>query len=127
VSGATAARPLWRALAWAYGLLFVLYALTTGAKIYYLTGAYVYLLAAGAVAIDGWLYARARRILTLAVATAAPDYAGYLSRFFTSVHEAAILSNPYGVHNIESGGHVYICTGPREPWSQMWPRLRHYD
>src|SRR6266511_3648805 len=42
-------RPMWRALAWAYGLLFVLYALTTGAKIYYLTGAYVYLLAAGAV------------------------------------------------------------------------------
>ncbi len=27
-------RPMWRALAWAYGLLFVLYALTTGAKIY---------------------------------------------------------------------------------------------
>jgi 4-amino-4-deoxy-L-arabinose transferase-like glycosyltransferase len=29
-------RPLWRALAWAYGLLFVLFALTTGAKVYYL-------------------------------------------------------------------------------------------
>ena len=29
-------RPLWRALAWAYGLLFVLFALTTGAKTYYL-------------------------------------------------------------------------------------------
>src|SRR6266508_15271 len=231
-------RPLWRALAWAYGLLFVLYALTTGAKIYYLTGAYVYLLAAGAVAVDGWLYARPRRIRTLAVATtlttavfavlvlpvlpptgigprhamdqtlaetvgwpelvqtvhsvwtslppaqradaviftadyseaaainelgrsaglptavsgqnsewwwgpgnpdattvvavapgptAAPGYASYLSRFFTSVHEVATLSNPYGVHNIESGGHVYICTGPRQPWPQLWPQLRHYD
>jgi hypothetical protein len=31
-------RPLWRALAWAYGLLFVFFALTTGAKIYYLAG-----------------------------------------------------------------------------------------
>ena len=51
-------RPLWRALAWAYGLLFVFFALTTGAKIYYLAGAYIYLLAAGAVAIDGWLAAR---------------------------------------------------------------------
>jgi 4-amino-4-deoxy-L-arabinose transferase-like glycosyltransferase len=231
-------RPLWRALAWAYGLLFVLYALTTGAKIYYLTGAYVYLLAAGAVALDGWLYARRRRIGTLAVATtlttalfavlvlpvlppagigprhtmdatlaetvgwpelvdtvhtvwtsmpprqradaviftadyseaaainelgakaglptavsgqnsewwwgpgnphattvvavapnpkAAPDYAGYLSRFFTDVREVATLSNPYGIHNIESGGHVYVCTGPRQPWAQLWPRLRHYD
>ena len=28
-------RPLWRALAWAYGLLFVLFAVTAGAKIYY--------------------------------------------------------------------------------------------
>ena len=53
-------RPLWRALAWAYGLLFVFFALTTGAKIYYLAGAYIYLLAAGAVAIDGWLAARPR-------------------------------------------------------------------
>jgi 4-amino-4-deoxy-L-arabinose transferase-like glycosyltransferase len=231
-------RPLWRALAWAYGLLFVLYAVTAGAKIYYLTGAYVYLLAAGAVAVDGWLYARPRRVRVLAVATtvttalfavlvlpvlpptgigprhamdqtvaetvgwpelvgtvdavwtslppsqradaviftadyseaaainelgrdaglptavsghnsewwwgpgnldattvvavapgpdAAGDYAGYLSRFFTGVRAAATLSNPYGVDNLESGGHVYVCTGLREPWAQMWPRLRHYD
>jgi hypothetical protein len=42
------------------------------------------------------------------------------------VHEVATLSNPYGVHNIESGGHVYICTGPRQPWPQLWPQLRHY-
>lgn len=45
-------RPLWRALVWAYGLLFVFFALTTGSKIYYLAGAYVYLLAAGAVSIE---------------------------------------------------------------------------
>ena len=229
-------RPLWKALAWAYGLLFVLYALTTGAKVYYLTGAYVYLLAAGAVAVDGWLYARTRRIRTLALATTltaavfavlelpvlpptgigpqhamdetltdtigwpelvdtvdtvwtslppgqqanaviftenyaeaaainelgrgaglptavsghnsqwwwgpgnpdattviavAPgtvaDYAGYLSQFFIEVQPVATVANPYGVHNIESGGHVYLCTGPREPWSQLWPRLRHYN
>ena len=31
-------RPLWKALAWAYGLLFVFFMLTTGAKIYYLAG-----------------------------------------------------------------------------------------
>ena len=230
------ARPLWRALAWAYGLLFVLYALTTGAKVYYLTGAYVYLLAAGAVAVDGWLHTRPRRIRILSVATAfttalfavlllpvlpptgigsqhamdatlaetigwpelvdtvdavwsslpaeqqanaviftenyseaaainelgrgkdlptavsghnsqwwwgpgnpdattvlavAPgtvaDYPGYLSRFFTSVHEVATVTNPYNVRNIESGGHVYLCTGPRQPWSQLWSQLRHYN
>jgi dolichyl-phosphate-mannose-protein mannosyltransferase len=63
-------RPLWRALAWAYGLLFVLFAVTTGAKIYYLAAAYIYLAAAGAVAIDGWLQARAGRLRNLALATA---------------------------------------------------------
>jgi hypothetical protein len=55
------------------------------------------------------------------------DYAGYLSRFFTSVHEVATVANPYGVHNIESGGHVYLCTGPRQPWPQLWTQLRHYN
>lgn len=229
-------RPLWQALVWAYAILFVLYALTTGAKIYYLAGAYVYLLAAGAVAVDGWLFARARRIGTVTVATAlttallavvllpvtppsgigprhemeetlaetvgwpelvdtvgtvwnslppqqqtnaviftenyseaaainelgrdkglptavsghnsqwwwgpgnpdattivaiAPgtviDYPGYLARFFTHVEEMATLTNPYGVRNIESGGHVYLCTGPRQPWSQLWSQLRHYN
>jgi len=60
-------RPLWQALVWAYGLLFVFFALTTGAKIYYLAGAYVYLLAAGAVRIEGSLVAlrgRLRHLMT---------------------------------------------------------------
>ncbi len=231
-------RPAWRALAWAYGLLFVFFALTTGAKIYYLAGAYVYLLAAGAVAVDGWLAARRGRMRDLMLATAvsaavalplvlpvlpaagigwtykvnqalaesigwpqltgtvrtvwaslppsqrasaviftadygeagainelgsrmglpaavsghntywwwgpgnprattvvavAPGpvnvtgYAAYLRQFFTGVRVAATLSNPYGIHNQEWGGHVYVCTGPRHPWAQLWPRLRHYD
>lgn len=54
-------KPLWRALVWAYGLLFVFFAVTTGAKIYYLGGAYVYLLAAGAVRIEGRLAASRAR------------------------------------------------------------------
>jgi Dolichyl-phosphate-mannose-protein mannosyltransferase len=233
-------RPLWRALAWAYGLLFVLFALTSGAKIYYLGAAYVYLLAAGAVAIDGWLRARPGRLRNLMVATAvvtavalplilpvlppaglgrtfakanpdslesigwpqlvttvgavwtslppgqqasavifADSYADagainelgramglptavssqnsewwwgpgnprattvvavapgpaaggagfglFLGQFFTSVRVAATLSNPYGLHNQQFGGHVYVCTGPRQPWAQIWPQLRHYD
>ncbi len=62
-------RPLWRALAWAYAILFVFFALTTGGKIYYLGGAYVYLLGAGAVATDGWL-ARKARLRALLLATA---------------------------------------------------------
>lgn len=232
------AEPLWRALAWAYGLLYVLFAVTTGGKIYYLAGAYVYLMAAGAVAVDGWLAAKPRRLRGLAVATAvtsavmallllpvlpptgigpkhamdstlaetvgwpqlvgtvrtvwfslppdqradaviftadyseagainelgrgtglptavsgqntvwwwgpgnpnattvvavapspdaAGDYAAYLRRYFTQVRAAATLTNPYGVRNIESGGHVYVCTGLSEPWGRLWPQLRHYD
>jgi len=62
-------RPLWRALAWAYGLLFVLFAVTAGAKTYYLCAAYVYLLAAGTVAIDRWLRARPGRLRTLTLAS----------------------------------------------------------
>ena len=231
-------QPLWKALAWAYGLLFVLFALTTGAKTYYLGAAYVYLLAAGAVAIDGWLAARPGRLRNLMLLTAlttavsllvvlpvlpagdiawtyqtnptlgetvgwpqfvrtvevawrslpprqqagaviftadygeagainelgrgtglptavsgqnsewwwgpgdprastvlaiAPGpvdvtgYAGYLRQFFTSVRMVATLSNPYGLHNQEWAGHIYVCTGPRQPWGQLWPRLRNYD
>jgi hypothetical protein len=231
-------RPLWRSLVWAYGLLFVVFALTTGSKTYYLGAAYVYLVAAGAVAIDGWLAAQRGRMRSLLLVTAitaavallvvlpvlppgdiawtyktnptlgetvgwpqfvrtvdtvwtslpprqrasaviftadygeagainelgrgtglptavsgqnsfwwwgpgnprattvvavAPGpvdvtgYADYLRRFFTQVRIAATLSNPYGLHNQEWGGHVYICTGPRHPWGQMWPRLRNYD
>ena len=62
-------RPLWKALAWAYGLLFVFFMLTSGSKIYYLAGAYIYLLAAGAVAIDGWLAAKPGRFRNLLIAT----------------------------------------------------------
>jgi Dolichyl-phosphate-mannose-protein mannosyltransferase len=234
------ARPLWRALAWAYALLFVLFALTTGAKIYYLAAAYIYLVAAGAVSIDGWLRARPGRLRNLVLVTgvltavtvplavpvfpptgpgrtfakANPDaletigwpqlvrtvdavwislppgqrasavlfadnyglagainelgrgmglpaavsrqnsewwwgpgnpyattivavapgpfgggtgYGSYLAQFFTRVRVAATLSNPYGLHNQQWDGHVYICTGPRQPWAQMWPKLREYS
>lgn len=229
-------RPLWRALAWAYGLLFVLFAVTTGAQIYYLAGAYPYLLAAGFVAVDGWLAARRGRVrkllLAAALTTAAalpvvlpvlpaadigwtsvlnasgaeqvgwpqlvqtvrtvwvslpaaqrahaviytanygeagainelgraeglpaavsahntewwwgpgdphattvvavasgksPRYGDYLARFFRSVRTVATLSNPAGIGNEERGGHVYLCTGPRMPWGQLWPLLRHYS
>jgi hypothetical protein len=232
-------RPLWRAMAWAYGLLFVLFAATTGGKTYYLGAAYVYLLAAGALAADAWLQARPGGLRNLLLATAlttavavpivlpvlpaadigwtytinktpgetigwpqlvrtvdgvwkslpprqrastvifAGDYGeagainelgrgtglptavsgdntewwwgpgnphaatvvavmpgpvditgsaatAYLRQFFTHVRVAATLSNPDGIHNQEWHGHVYVCTGLRHPWAQLWPRLRHY-
>ena len=42
------------------------------------------------------------------------------------VREAATLSNPYGIDTIEAGGHVYVCTGLRGSWADLWPRLRRY-
>ncbi|MFI5773872.1 hypothetical protein ACIA74_36230 [Streptomyces sp. NPDC051658] len=56
----------------------------------------------------------------------APGYAAHLRQYFRHVRIAATLSNPNGVHNIEWGGHVYICTGPRRPWGEAWPELRNY-
>lgn len=41
-------------------------------------------------------------------------YGAYLGQFFTRVRVAATLSNAYGLRNQEWGGHVYICTGPRD-------------
>jgi 4-amino-4-deoxy-L-arabinose transferase-like glycosyltransferase len=231
-------RPLWRALTWAYALLFVFFALTTGSKIYYLAGAYVYLLAAGAVSLDGWLAGRRSRRRNLLLATALTaavalpivlpvlpasdigwtsgmnpvqvesvgwpqlvqtvnsvwtslpptqrahaviytrnygeasainilgagtglptavsgqntywwwgpgdpdattvvavmpgpdDHNGYFadfSKYFTSVKSMATLGNPDGLHNQEWDGHVYLCTGLRQPWSQIWQQIRHYS
>ncbi|GGM96934.1 ArnT family glycosyltransferase [Streptomyces fuscichromogenes] len=231
-------RPLWRCLVTAYAVLFVLFAVTTGAQVYYLGGLYVGLLAAGAVGLDGWLHSRPNRLRGLMVATAAsaallavivlpvlpasdvawtygistnsgeslgwpqlvgtvrqvwtglpagqranaliftadygeagainelgrgtglptavsaqntdwwwgpgdPDattvvavapgtdhaaeYGAYLRRYFGHVRVAATLSNPDGVHNVEWGGHVYVCTGPRRPWGETWPELRTYS
>jgi 4-amino-4-deoxy-L-arabinose transferase-like glycosyltransferase len=231
-------RPERRALVWAYALLYVLFAATTGGKIYYLAGAYVYLLAAGVVAVDAWLAAGAWRLRTLLVALAVttvallpltlpvlpgsdigwtakvngvpteslgwpqlvasvrrvwrslppstranaviftanygeagainelgrgsglpravsghnnewwwgpgnPDattvvavapgpvdttgYGRYLRTFCDRVRVAATLRNPDRIHNQEWGGHVFVCTGLREPWKKLWPSLRHYD
>ncbi|WEB45084.1 hypothetical protein MOV08_41190 [Streptomyces yunnanensis] len=56
----------------------------------------------------------------------APGYAAHLHRYFRHVRVAATLANPDGVHNIEWGGHVYVCTDPRRPWGAIWPELRKY-
>jgi 4-amino-4-deoxy-L-arabinose transferase-like glycosyltransferase len=38
---------------------------------------------------------------------------------------AARIDNRAGVDNDERGKAVMICGGPRRPWSQEWPALRH--
>ena len=229
--------PLWRALAWAYGVLFVVYGLTTGGQIYYLAGAYVYLLAVGAIRLDAWLSRRRARaglmlagavvstasaaVIVLPVLPAADigwtygvnqapgesigwpqfvdqvrsawlaippatranaviftadygeagainelgrgtglptavsgdnnewwwgpgnpdattvlavapgpvdvtDYDSYLRQYFGQVQDVATLRNSAGIHNEEWDGHLYLCTHPTRPWSQLWPVFRHY-
>jgi hypothetical protein len=52
---------LWRGLAWSYGLLFIFFAVTTGAKPYYLAATYFFLIPAGAVALEQRWIAEPRR------------------------------------------------------------------
>lgn len=229
-------RPLWRALAWSYGLLIVFFAATSGAKPYYVAATYFFLLASGAVALEqrwaeapgrartlfiwlgvcvlvtlplalpvlpanlaGWTSAvnpvqtetigwpefartvdhvwyqlpaaqRANAVIvtgnygeagainelgrsdhlpeavsgqnsvwwwgpgnprsTTIVAVVQQGYtqlAAMLRRDFTHVQTIATIGNPAHVTNQEQGAHIYLCTGPVQPWAQLWPSLRHYN
>jgi len=117
-------RPLWRALVWAYGLLFVFFAVTTGAKIYYLAGAYPALLAAGMVAIDGWLAARPGRARGLLLATAATTAA--LLPLVLPVLPAADIGWTYTVNqeNAESLGWPQLVQAVHKAWISLPPAQR---
>lgn len=39
---------------------------------------------------------------------------------------AAKIDNNAGVDNNEEGADVLVCSGPRRPWSEIWPTLRHF-
>jgi hypothetical protein len=39
----------------------------------------------------------------------------------------ARLDNDHGVPNEEQGQLIAACTGPRRPWTALWPQLRHLD
>jgi Dolichyl-phosphate-mannose-protein mannosyltransferase len=117
-------RPLWRALVWAYGLLFVFFAVTAGAKIYYLAGAYPALLAAGMVAIDGWLAARPGRARGLLLATAATTAA--LLPLVLPVLPAADIGWTYTVNqeNAESLGWPQLVQAVHKAWVSLPPAQR---
>lgn len=117
-------RPLWRALTWAYGVLFVLFAVTTGAKIYYLAGAYPYLLAAGFVAIDGWLAARRGRVRNLMLATALTT--AVVLPIGLPVLPAANIGWTYQVDqdNGESVGWPQLVQTVRTVWASLPPAQR---
>ena len=117
-------RPLWRALAWAYGLLFVLFAVTTGAQVYYLAGAYPYLLAAGFVAVDGWLAARRGRVRNLLLAAAVTTAAAL--PLVLPVLPAADVGWTYKVSpvNGETIGLPQLVQAVRKTWLSLPPAQR---
>ena len=52
---------------------------------------------------------------------------GPLASYFHECSMAAQINNGYGVDNQEQYQTVWVCTGLRVPWSQIWPNFRHVD
>lgn len=48
-----------------------------------------------------------------------------LRTIFTDVRRVGTVDNGLDVENEVQGKAIWICTGPRQPWSQLWPGLRH--
>ncbi len=47
--------------------------------------------------------------------------------WFAECRIVAALDNLVDVDNEEQGEPIAVCTGPREPWSRLWSRVRHLD
>jgi hypothetical protein len=47
--------------------------------------------------------------------------------YFTGCRVVAHISNPVHLDNDEYGEPVLQCSGLTAPWTQLWPKLRHYD
>jgi 4-amino-4-deoxy-L-arabinose transferase-like glycosyltransferase len=48
-------------------------------------------------------------------------------RDFTGCRRVATIPRVDGADNDEDHGPVFVCAGPREAWSKIWPRLAHLD
>lgn len=46
---------------------------------------------------------------------------------FTGCHRAGNVRTVEGADNEEAGGAVWVCAGPRRPWSRIWSSLVHLD
>lgn len=47
--------------------------------------------------------------------------------WFDSCRTVGELDNGVGVDNEEQGMPILVCSGPIEPWSELWARFRHLD
>ena len=50
-----------------------------------------------------------------------------LAPYFAECRQLSVFQSPYGVDNDENGVLVSVCTGPRMPWTALWPRVRNYS
>ncbi len=46
------------------------------------------------------------------------------SAFFVGCHVVAHVDNGLGIENSMQGELIWVCTGLRQPWTEMWPDLR---
>ncbi|MFD8073184.1 glycosyltransferase family 39 protein [Streptomyces sp. NPDC059718] len=49
-----------------------------------------------------------------------------VERHFTGCRQVGRVDNGQHVDNEEQHAAIVLCTGPDEPWSRLWPSLRHY-
>ena len=47
----------------------------------------------------------------------------YLHRYFTEVRQVAAVDTPLMYPFVATP--IWLCRGPRAPWSQLWPQLHH--
>jgi 4-amino-4-deoxy-L-arabinose transferase-like glycosyltransferase len=52
---------------------------------------------------------------------------GDLTPYFRSVRQAAIVPAEDGIQNEETGQPVFVCTGLKMPWSNVWPQLKNFS
>jgi hypothetical protein len=46
--------------------------------------------------------------------------------YLSGCHEVGRVNTGRNVDNQEQGAHITLCAGTTEPWSAVWPHLRHY-
>ncbi|MEU0186258.1 glycosyltransferase family 39 protein [Streptomyces sp. NPDC006207] len=49
-----------------------------------------------------------------------------VERHFAGCRQVGRVDNGQHVDNEEQHAAIVLCTGPDEPWSRLWPSLRHY-
>ncbi len=51
----------------------------------------------------------------------------FISSLFTGCATVATITNAYDLHNQEFGAPIQLCSRPRLPLDQLWPRLKSFE